>query len=301
MKILLFGARGQLGWQLRRSLAVVGEVTALERGSAPLAGDLADPAGIARTIRAVRPDVIVNAAAYTAVDRAEQEPDVAFAINAQACDTLAAEAEAAGAWLVHYSTEYVFDGTGDAPWREGDPTHPLNVYGRSKLAGEQAIARHCARHVILRTSWLFDAWGGNFLKWLLAAAARQPQLDIVADQWGAPTRAALVADATAHIIRALDPSLAGIYHLAAAGAASRHEYARFALECARRSGLALQAGPQDLRPVPSAHFPQAAARPANSRLDTRRLRGAFALALPAWQEGVEAVVSELSRLRDGAS
>jgi len=294
MKILLLGAAGQLGWQLQRSLCVVGELTALTRSSAPWCGDLADPQGIARTVRELRPDVIVNAAAYTAVDRAESEPDAAFAINERACETLAVEAARLGASLVHYSTEYVFDGSGEQPWRETDPTAPLNVYGRSKLAGEQAIARHCPHHLILRTSWLFDTWGDNFLKWVLAAARQRPSLEIVGDQWGAPTRAALVADVTAHLLRMPEPRLAGTYHLAASGQTSRHGFAVFALECARQCALALQAGPESVSPVSTASFPRPAARPANSRMDTSRLRGACGLLLPPWQDGVRAVVAELA-------
>lgn len=293
MKILLFGADGQLGWQLRRSLGVVGSVTALTRSSTPC-GDLSDAAGIARAVRELRPDAIVNAAAYTAVDRAESQTEAAFAVNHAACDVLAAEAARIGAWLVHYSTEYVFDGSGHAPWRETDATAPLNAYGRSKLAGEQAIAAACPRHLVLRTSWLFDTWGDNFLKWLLRAASLRPALDIVDDQWGAPTRAALVADVTAHLLRAAAPQLAGIYHVAAAGETSRHGYASYALECAAACGLPLQAGAGTLRGVPSTTFATPAARPANSRLDTARLRSSFGLVLPPWQDGVRAVVAEIA-------
>lgn len=296
MKILLFGANGQLGWQLRRSLGVVGHVTALTRGSDPC-GDLADADGIARTVRELRPDAIVNAAAYTAVDRAESDAEAAFAVNHAACGVLAAEAARIGAWLVHFSTEYVFDGSGDTPWRETDATAPLNTYGRSKLAGEQAIAAACPRHLILRTSWLFDTWGDNFLKWLLRAASQRAALDIVDDQWGAPTRAALVADVTAHLLRTATRPLAGIYHVAAAGEASRHGYAAYALECAAACGMALQAHADAVRAVPSTAFPTPAARPANSRLDTARLRSAFGLVLPPWQDGVRAVVAEIAAAR----
>lgn len=297
MKILLFGADGQLGWQLRRSLCVVGDVIALTRTSHAHCGDLADAAGIARTVRELRPDAIVNAGAYTAVDRAESEVEAAFAVNHLACEVLAAEAERIGAWLVHYSTEYVFDGSGQVPWRESDATAPLNVYGRSKLAGEQAVAQACSRHLILRCSWLFDTWGDNFLKWLLRAAAQRPALDIVDDQWGAPTRAALVADVTAHMLRTATPQLAGTYHVAAAGEASRRGYVAFALECAAACGLPLQAVAGAVRGVPSTAFPTPAARPANSRLDTTRLRSAFGLVLPPWQDGVRAVVAEISAAR----
>lgn len=295
MKILLFGADGQLGWQLRRSLAALGDLTPLTRASAPHCGDLADAAGIAASVRELRPDVIVNAAAYTAVDRAESEPEAAFAVNARACEAMATEAARSGAWLVHYSTEYVFDGSGDRPWRESDPTGPLNVYGQSKLAGEQAIARHCERHLILRTSWLFESRGANFVKSVLAAAAQRETLDIVSDQWGAPTRAALVADVTADLVPRLAQRLAGLYHLAAGGDTSRHGLAQYALQCARECGMPLAATAQGLRPVPSSAYPTPARRPENSRLDTSRLRQAFDLALPPWQPGVQAVVADLAR------
>lgn len=297
MKILLFGADGQLGWQLRRSLSVVGELTALTRASTSWCGDLADTAGIARTVRELRPDAIVNAAAYTAVDRAESEGAAAHAVNARACEVLAAEAAALDAWIVHYSTDYVFDGTGTQPWRETDPANPLNAYGRSKLAGEQAIVQRCPRHLVLRTSWVFDTWGDNFLKWLLAAATREPQLSIVDDQWGAPTRAALVADVTALLLRNLAAAPAGIYHLAASGQTSRHGFAAFALRCAAERGWPLRVHPSELRPVPSSHFATPALRPANSRMDTSRIRSAFGIALPPWQDGVEAVVAELAAAR----
>jgi dTDP-4-dehydrorhamnose reductase len=297
MNILLLGADGQLGWQLRRSLCVVGEVTALTRSSDTHCGDITDDAGIARTVRELRPDAIVNAAAYTAVDRAESEPDAAFAVNHRACEVLATEAERIGAWVVHYSTEYVFDGSGTVPWRESDSAAPLNVYGRSKLAGELAIARACPRHLILRTSWLFDTWGDNFLKWVLDAASRRAELDIVDDQWGAPTRAALVADVTAHLLRTATPQLAGTYHVATAGEASRHGYATLALECAEAFGLPLQARAETVRGVSSAAFPTPATRPANSRLDTTRLHGSFGLVLPPWENGVRAVVAEIAAAR----
>jgi dTDP-4-dehydrorhamnose reductase len=298
MKILLFGADGQLGRQLRRALGALGDVTALARGATPWCGDLGDTEGIARTVRELRPDAIVNAAAYTHVDGAESDADAAFLVNALACETLAVEAARAGAWLVHYSTEYVFDGQGERPWTESDRTAPLNVYGRSKLAGEQAVAAHCPRHLVLRTSWLFDTWGDSFLKWVIQAAGQRTRLDVVADQWGAPTRSALVADVTAQLLRVVRPSQAGIYHVSAAGETSRHGMAVFALECARRHGMHLQAGPGDVCAVTSAAFPRPAARPANSRLDTSRLRTTFGVALPPWQEGVDAVVAEWAMARN---
>lgn len=293
MKILLLGANGQVGWQLRRSLSVLGEVTALHRASAFLCGDLGQPQDLAQTVRSVAPDVIVNAAAYTAVDRAETEREAAFAVNAAACEVLAAEAARLGAWLVHYSTDYVFDGSGERPWRETDATAPINAYGHSKLAGEQAVAAH-ERHLILRTSWVFDGWGQNFLKSILRAAAQRDSLKVVCDQWGAPTRAALIADVTAHVLARLTPGLAGIYHLAAAGATSWHGYAALAIEHAVACGLPLKIQAGNIQAIPSAQYPLPAARPANSRLDTGKLRSSFGLALPPWQDGVRAVVAELA-------
>jgi dTDP-4-dehydrorhamnose reductase len=299
MRILLLGSKGQVGWQLRRSLSVVGEVTALERDSQPLCGDLGRPEELARTVQTVRPDVIVNAAAYTAVDRAETERDAAFAINATACEVLAAEAARLGAWLVHYSTDYVFDGTGDQPWKETDATAPINAYGHSKLAGEKAITAIAPRHVVLRTSWVFDSWGQNFLKAILRAAVQRESLNVVCDQWGAPTRAALIADVTAQILPRLAPERAGIYHLAAAGQTHWHAYASLAVAHAAACGMPLKTTADQVHPIPASQYPVAAARPGNSRLDTAKLRQTFGLSLPSWEEGVRAVVAELAAL--GAS
>jgi dTDP-4-dehydrorhamnose reductase len=294
MKILLLGSRGQVGWQLARSLSVVGDLTALHRGSTSACGDLARPQELATTIRALAPQVIVNAAAYTAVDRAESERDAAFSVNADSCEMLAGEARKLGAWLVHYSTDYVFDGAGERPWKETDATAPLNVYGQSKLAGEQAVAAW-ERHIVLRTSWVFDTWGQNFLKSILRAATQRDNLTVVSDQWGAPTRAALIADVTAHLLRRLAPETAGIYHLAAGGETNWHAYAQLAIAHAIECGMALKTVPANVRPIGTADYPTAAARPVNSRLDTTRLRSTFDLHLPAWQDGVRAVVAELAR------
>ncbi|MDP3619264.1 MAG: dTDP-4-dehydrorhamnose reductase [Ramlibacter sp.] len=298
MKILLLGARGQVGWQLQRSLAVVGEVIALHRSSAGMAIDLLRPQSLVDAVQAVRPDVIVNAAAYTAVDRAEAERDAAFAINAHACEVLASQARICGAWLVHYSTDYVFDGSGTRPWRETDATAPINTYGASKLAGEQAVIQGTGRHLILRCSWVFDSWGQNFLKSILRAAAQKDALNVVCDQFGAPTRAALIADATAHMIAQLansDPDeKAGLYHLAPTGETSWHAYASLAIAHAIGCGMELKARPAAVLPIPAAQYPVAAARPANSRLDTSRLRETFGLTLAPWQDGVRQVVAELA-------
>jgi dTDP-4-dehydrorhamnose reductase len=295
MKIVLFGKNGQVGWELQRALAPLGEVLALDRRSAEHHGDFAQPAALAQTVRSLRPDVIVNAAAYTAVDKAESEPQQAAAINAEAPRVLAHEAAAIGAWLVHYSTDYVFDGSGDAPRTEEAPTAPLSAYGRSKLDGEQQIRASGCRHLILRSSWIHSARGGNFARTMLQLAAERDALKVVDDQHGAPTGADLVADVTAHVLRMAlaDPSLAGTYHVAAAGATTWHRYASLVIDWAREQGLPVRVAREAVRAVPSSEFPTAAQRPLNSRLDTTKLRAAFGLTLPPWQQGVLRMLSEL--------
>lgn len=294
MKILLFGKGGQVGWELQRSLAPLGELVAPDRHSRELCGDLADAGGLAQAVAEVRPDVIVNAAAYTAVDRAEAEPDVARAINSVAPGVLARAAAQLGALMVHYSTDYVFDGGGTRPWREDDPAAPLNVYGRTKLEGERQVAENAPRHLILRTSWVYGARGGNFASTMLRLAAQQPRLEVVDDQVGAPTGAELVADVTAHALRAViaRPQLAGLYHLAAGGETSWHGYARFVLEQAVAAGVPLKASPASIEAVSSERFPAAARRPHNSRLDTSRLQAGFGIVLPPWQAGVARMLAE---------
>lgn len=300
MKILLFGADGQVGWQLRRSLAPLGEVVVAGRdGAAGLCGDLLRPEGLARTVAEVRPAVVVNAAAYTAVDRAEEDREAAFAVNSAACEALAQATRQTGSWLVHYSSDYVYDGRGDRPWREQDATAPLGVYGQSKLAGDQAILRLNPLHLVLRTSWVFDTWGQNFAKSILKAAAQKEELSVVADQWGSPTRAALIADVTAHVVRdvfrASDPQpLAGLYHVAASGYTTWHEYACLLLAEAHAAGMELRATAGKVRALASSDYPVRAARPLNSRLDTALLRQRFGISLPAWQDGVRAVAAELA-------
>ncbi|HQZ55525.1 MAG TPA: dTDP-4-dehydrorhamnose reductase [Ottowia sp.] len=296
MKILLLGKNGQLGWELQRSLAPLGELVALDRQGAPgLCGDLGEPDGLAATVRALRPDVIVNAAAYTAVDRAESEPDLARRINAHAPAALAREAAACGALLVHYSTDYVFHGHGQRPWAEDDPTGPLNVYGQTKLAGEQAIVQAGCRHLILRTSWVYAARGGNFARTMLRLARQQPRLTVIDDQWGAPTGAELIADVSAHAIVQLRarPDKAGIYHLAAAGETNWFSYAKHVLAQAQSAQAAIEYAVKDILPIPSSAYPVAATRPHNSRLDTRKLRTAFDLHLPPWQAGVDRMLAEI--------
>lgn len=287
MKILLFGKSGQVGWELQRSLAPLGDLIALDRqGDSLLCGDLSDPDGLVRTIRAVSPDVIVNAAAYTAVDQAEQEPGQAQTVNALAPGLMAREARALGAWLVHYSTDYVFDGSGARPWREDDTTAPLNVYGKTKREGEEAIQDSGCRHLVFRTSWVFGTRGRNFPRNLLARAAEQDVLSVVDDQIGAPAGADLIADVTAHAVRqALNaPGVSGLYHLTASGEVSWCDYAHFLVSEARRMGWVLKA--DTIEPVITGDHPAVARRPLNSRLDCSRVQQTFGLHLPAWQQGV---------------
>lgn len=295
MRILLLGPNGQVGWELRRALAPLGELIALERAGPAGCGDLGQPEALAATVRALKPQAIVNAAAFTAVDLAEAQPGQAAAINAHAPGVLAREAAALGALLLHYSTDYVFDGRGQAPRDEDAPTGPLNVYGRTKLQGEQAIRASGCRHLILRTSWVHAARGGNFAKTMLKLAAERERLRVVDDQVGAPTGAELIADLSAHALRrlAVRPELAGTYHLAAAGETSWHGYARHVLAFARERGVALKAGPEAVEAIPSAAYPTPARRPLNSRLDTRKLQQAFGLRLPPWTDGVERMLTEV--------
>lgn len=295
MKILLLGKSGQVGWELQRSLAVLGEVVALDRhGNGELVGDLGHLAGLARTVQAVRPNVIVNAAAYTAVDKAESEPDVAHLINARAPGVLAREAADVGAWLVHYSTDYVFDGSGDAPWTEDSPPRPLSVYGATKLAGEEAIRASGCQHLILRTSWVYAARGNNFAKTMLRLAKERDELRVVADQVGAPTGAELLADSTAHAIRtAVAPQhLSGTYHIAAAGETSWWEYARFVIEAARAAGAPIRVSADAVLPISTTAYPTPATRPLNSRLATSKFTQTFGLRLPPWCEGVTRMNTE---------
>ncbi|MBS0499467.1 MAG: dTDP-4-dehydrorhamnose reductase [Burkholderiaceae bacterium] len=296
MTILLLGKNGQLGWELQRSLAPLGRVIALDRhGGDGLCGDLADLDGLAATVRALRPRVIVNAAAYTAVDRAESEPELARRINADAPAVLAREAAACGALLLHYGTDYVFDGSGQTPWREMDATGPLSVYGRTKLAGEQAIVAAGGAHLILRTSWVYAARGGNFAKTMLRLGAERERLTVIDDQWGAPTGAELIADVSAHAIAQVlcQPAKAGVYHLAAAGETTWFSYAKYVLAQAQQAQSAIKLIVNEVAPIATADYPTPARRPHNSRLDTRKLQAAFGLTLPPWQDGVQRMLQEI--------
>ena len=296
MKILLLGKDGQVGWELQRSLAVLGELRALGRQDV----DFEDLDALRRCVRECRPDAIVNAAAYTAVDKAETDAERAHCINAEAAGVLAEEAHMHAAWLVHYSTDYVFDGSKTAPYVEDDATNPLSVYGRTKCAGEERVRASGARHLILRTSWVFAARGGNFAKTMLRLAREREQLNVIADQIGAPTSAELIADATAlalYRIRAggdACASLSGTYHLAAAGETTWHGYAQYVIELALQAGASLKAGAAAVNPIPTEAYPLPAARPRNSRLDTSRFRSAFDLNLPDWRYHVQRLIAELS-------
>ena len=295
MKILLLGKNGQVGWALQRSLAPLGELVALDSQSQPHCGDLSNLTGLAQTVRDVAPDVIVNAAAYTAVDKAENEPVLAHTINALALSVLAQEAKLIGAWLIHFSTDYVFDGSGDKPWLEADATGPLSVYGVTKLAGEQAIIASACKHLIFRTSWVYGALGNNFAKTMLKLAQDRDSLKVVNDQMGAPTGADLLADVTAHAIRTAlqKPNVSGLYHLAAGGETSWHEYACFVIDFARQAGLDIKVAQTAIQAVPSSEFATVAKRPLNSRLNTSKLAQTFDLHLPSWQSGVTRMLVEI--------
>jgi dTDP-4-dehydrorhamnose reductase len=305
MKILLLGCNGQVGWELRRSLAPLGEMVAVdfdtpgEIGGVPLRADFRQPESLVELVNAVGPSVIVNAAAHTAVDKAESEPEVARTINATAPAVLARETKVRNALLVHYSTDYVFDGSGHHPRDEQAPTGPLNVYGLTKLEGEKAICSSSCRNLILRTSWVYAARGANFAKTILRLAAEREELSVIDDQVGAPTGAELLADVTAHALRSVlaKPSLGGTYHCTAAGETSWHGYASFVIEHARALGHPVKMKAGQVRPIPTSAYPTPARRPFNSRLDTGKLRSAFGLHLPHWQVGVARMLDEALQAR----
>ena len=294
VKILLSGRNGQLGWELARALAPLGEIVAFDRAGL----DLADPARLASTVRELKPDIIVNPAAYTAVDRAESESEAAFAINARAPSVLAEEAKRLGALLIHYSTDYVFDGAKAAPYLEDDATNPLGVYGASKLEGERAIAASGARHWIFRTSWVYAPRGKNFLLTILRLAREGKPLRVVADQFGAPTSAAMLARATAQAlttqVQAISrlsphnaPPPSGVYHMTAAGRTSWHGFARAILREFRLDN--------PVTAIPASEYPLPAKRPGNSVLDNSRLAAAFGIRLPGWEDGLREAAAMLQK------
>jgi dTDP-4-dehydrorhamnose reductase len=297
-KILLLGKGGQVGWELQRSLAPLGEVIALDFDSTDYCGDFTNLAGLVATVRAIAPDIIVNAGAHTAVDKAEGEPELVRTINALAPGALANAAKEVGAWLVHYSTDYVFDGSGTKPWGETDAPAPLSVYGRTKLEGEQLIQASACKHLIFRTSWVYAARGGNFAKTMLKLAQERDVLKVINDQTGAPTGAELLADVTAHALRqasaqwAAGRDLSGLYHLAAGGHTTWFDYANHVLSLAKQAQPAIKMVVTSVQPVPTSAFQTAAKRPLNSRLDTHKIQSTFGLTLPHWTIGVNRMVTE---------
>jgi dTDP-4-dehydrorhamnose reductase len=306
-RIVLFGKTGQVGWELQRSLAPLGELFVLGTGSqsnpGQLCGDFLNPAGIAHTLATLAPKYIVNASAYTAVDKAEGDSDKAYAINAHAPALLARYATQNGAWLFHYSSDYVFDGSGSHARSEDAAVAPLSVYGKSKLEGEIAVAQ-CPHHLQFRTSWVYGAQGGNFAKTMIRLAQERDQLTVINDQIGAPTGADLIADITAHALRQVQLSetqssssdalaLAGIYHLVAAGECSWYDYAKFVLHHAQSKGVALKVGYESVQPILTAQYPTPAQRPLNSRLDTQKIQKTFSVFLPHWQHGVTRMLTEI--------
>jgi len=293
MNILLFGKTGQVGWELQRALAPLGNLIALDVHSKDYCGDFSNPEGIAETVRNLKPDVIVNAAAHTAVDKAESEPEFAQLLNATSVEAIAKEAAKIGAWVVHYSTDYVFPGDGETPWSETDATAPLNVYGQTKLDGEKALQDNCPNHLIFRTSWVYAGKGNNFAKTMLRLAKERKELSVINDQVGAPTGAELLADCTAHAIREamMKPEVAGLYHLVASETTTWYDYAALVFEEAQKAGVELAI--EKLNAVPTTAYPTPARRPHNSRLNTMKFQQNFNLVLPAWQVGVKRMLAEL--------
>ena len=293
-RFLITGANGQLGFELQRALAPLGEVIALDRAGCDLS--IAD--SILAAVRAAKPDVIFNAGAYTAVDKAESEPDQAHAINAVAPGVIGEEAAKIGALVIHYSTDYVFDGSKAEAYLETDTPSPLSVYGKTKLIGEQALTGSGAKYLIFRTSWVFGLHGKNFIKTILRLASERPELKIVVDQVGAPTGVALLADVSAHIAArylrdGADSFPFGLYHLAPSGQTSWHGFARHVVAKATAANSPLKVTPERILPITTPEYPTPAARPANSRLDTSKFRSAFGLHLPDWTHGVDQVLDVL--------
>ena len=297
LKILLLGKNGQVGWELQRSLAPLGEVLALDRHSAAYCGDLSKPEQLAQTVLTYKPDFIINAAAHTAVDKAESEPELAKVLNADAPAALARAAAEVGAWLVHYSTDYVFDGSGTHARQEDERTGPLSAYGKTKLDGEKAIVASGCKYLIFRTSWVYAARGGNFAKTMLRLAQERDKLTVINDQHGAPTGADLIADVTAHAMRRVQNtqniSFSGVYPLVASGETTWHGYASYVLERAKDIKPDLQFKAAEVASVATSAFPTPAVRPRNSRLCTQKLQQSFGLVLPPWEQGVDRMLAEI--------
>lgn len=293
MKILVTGKNGQVGFELMRSLAPLGTVVGVDIDEC----DLQDVSSIEMLLNKVRPDLIVNPAAYTAVDKAETEQALAHAINARAPEVMAKYTASHDIPIIHYSTDYVFDGQKEGSYTESDNTNPQSVYGKTKALGEMAIRNHAPKHIILRTSWVFGSHGGNFLKTILKLAQERDQLSIISDQVGSPTSAALLAEVTAEIVKQLFASEAtdkyGTYHLVAEGDTSWHGYARLVVARANAMGMETKISADAIEAIKTSDYPLPAPRPANSRLDTTKVSQVFSVSLPNWQEGVEKVIHGL--------
>jgi dTDP-4-dehydrorhamnose reductase len=295
MKILLLGAKGQVGWELQRSLAPLGQLKICNRTTV----DFEDASQLQSVIRQFAPTVIVNAAAYTAVDLAESEVDKAFNINAKAVEILAIEAKSLDAWLIHYSTDYVFDGTNSEAYVETDAPNPQSIYGKSKLQGEDAIRESGCSHLIFRTSWVYATRGANFAKTMMRLAKERDELKVVADQFGAPTSAELIADVTALCLFGLtlgsvpSENFSGTYHLVAAGETSWHGFAQYVVGAAQKNGEVFRVAPDKIQAITTEQYPTPAKRPANSRLESKKLAQTFKLSMPSWQTHVDRMIAEI--------
>jgi dTDP-4-dehydrorhamnose reductase len=297
-RVLLLGANGQLGFTLENALKALGEVKALNRSEADFSNAFALRETLLPVVKKFQPQVIVNAAAYTTVDKAQTEQTIALQVNAQSVGVLAELAQSVNAVLVHYSTDYVFDGAGDRPWLESDQTNPLSVYGQSKWLGECAVRQHCRKHLILRTSWVVGVHGNNFLKTMLRLASERDGLRVVADQIGAPTSTDVLSKVTANLLQTMlpaekDDARFGTYHLAASGETTWHAYAQYVIAGALKRGAHVTCKPESIEPIPTHAYPLPAPRPANSRLNTEKIRSNFGVELPAWQVGVDAILDAL--------
>ncbi|HFO0561137.1 MULTISPECIES: dTDP-4-dehydrorhamnose reductase [Providencia] len=294
MKILLLGKNGQVGWELQRALSPLGELVALERHSKDYCGDLSNPNKLAETIKLLKPDVIVNAAAYTAVDKAEDEAELSRLINSEAVKTLAQSAEKINALLIHYSSDYVFSGEGEHFWSEDDKTSPLNMYGKTKLEGEQNIQTYCSNHLILRTSWVYSTFGNNFAKTILNLAKKKEKLSVIDDQYGAPTSAELIADCTAiALVQTLqDKNKCGVYHLVSSGSTNWYLYTKLVTHEAQNNGIKLAL--KELNAIPATDYHLPAKRPYNSKMNNNKFKKTFNIELPSWELGVKRLIKELS-------
>lgn len=294
MRILLLGKNGQVGWELQRALLPLGELIALDRHSKDYCGDLSNPNELSRTIELLKPDVIVNAAAYTAVDKAEDEADLSRLINGKAVKALAQSAAKINALLIHYSTDYVFSGEGEHFWSEDDQTSALNMYGKTKLEGEQNIQNYCANHLILRTSWVYSTFGNNFAKTILNLAKTREKLSVINDQYGAPTSAELIADCTAIALvqTLLDKNKCGVYHLVSSGSTNWYQYTKLVTQEAQKNGIELAL--TELNAIPATDYPLPAKRPYNSKMNNTKFKTTFNTELPNWELGVKRLIKELS-------